>query len=245
MSIKELQKKAKSKDKEAMYTLGNYYLTGEKGVAKNFDEAYKLLEESAKLKNINSLFQLARIHLNDEHNVKNVKKSLAYFEQSSRMGHMGSSYELGLIYYHGKIEKKNMEKAEDFLRKASLGKKDSLTDAQHLMGYIYENGLLGDHVDLGEAFRFYQMAAISGHMQSQYKVGNYFINGILDVLDVDLEQGIKYLQMASEKSDIKACNSLAKIYIEEAKKLLTKSSLEDKDAEYVLNPLNKIKTDIL
>jgi TPR repeat protein len=245
MNIDDIKKKVRTKDPVALYLMGVLLVNGESGVDKNFEEGYKLLEQSAKLGNSDAMYFLGNIHLEEKYNVRNIKTAIGFLDQASKKNHSKSGYKLGMLYFYGKIIKKNLEKAEEYLRKSAISKDNPVIESQFLMGYIYENGLLDSMIDLNEAFRFYRMAADSNHLEAQYKIGKYFIEGIDDDFKKDLGEGINYLRKSSDGGYSKAINMLSSMYISEAKKLLHISARNDIDARYILKSLVKVKTDIL
>lgn len=245
MDLKELVLKAKNKDVNAMHVLAMLYLKGEKGVSQDISQAYQLLENSANLGKIISLYELAKIHMKKEYNLYDIPKAIKLLSQSSKSGHTLSSFELGLIYYKGIEIPVDYEKAEENLRRAAINPTDSVKEAQMIMANIYENGLLFNDVDLMETYRFYLLAANKGDALAQFKVGNFLIKGIEGYLEKNTEEGITYLKKASESGNSQASVFLAKFFLEEAINLLQKSSLEDKDINYVLNHLKSINIDLL
>lgn len=242
MDINLLKSKIKSKDNEAMLELANIYLNDNDKKNFNFKEGFSLLEESSKYGNIDALFYLGQIYLSDKYELKNIKTALEYFENSARKGGDKANNILGKIYLSGSIVKKDYFKSSDYLRKSA---NKNNTESQYLMGYLYEGDFLGENPDYNESFRFYKKAADNSHTESQYRVGKYYVDGIDGFLNPDIEKGIEYLRLSSEKNNIKSMNLLSAIYIKEAFKLLKKSSKEDSDAEHVLNLISNIKTDIL
>jgi TPR repeat protein len=245
MNIEDIRLKAKKKEPESMYELGVLSITGDKGVAVDFDDGYKLLEESAKMGFVKSLAKLGDLHIDDKHNVKNTSAAIGFYEQAAKKKNAEASYKLGQLYFYGKIIRKNLAKAESYFRSAAIDEKAAVVKAQFMMGYIYENGILDGEIDLNEAYRFYKSAADNGDIESQYKVGWYLINGIDDEFEIDKVEGMDYLRKSSERDHLKSTNMLSAIYIEESKKLLKISSKKDVDAKYVYDMLKVVKTSVL
>lgn len=242
--IKDLIKKVEQKDPIAMETLALYYLYGENGLKINPTEAYKLFKESAGLGNLNSLYNIAKIHLVDKYGIKDTLKGLSLLKKAAKSNHTESLFELGKMYYYGKEVKKNIEEAESYIR-AAANADDASAKSQYLLGYIWENGFLEDYVDLVEAFKYYEKSAKKDYVEALFKCGVFCLEGIEDFLEKDIDRGIKYLRKSSIKGHAESSSLLAKVYIDESKRLLDSSTTKSDDSRAVLSMLNKIDTNML
>ena len=145
-NINELIAKSEQKDKFAMEELALCYLRGINGASANPTQAYKLFKESAELGNLNSLFNIAKIHLVESYGIKDIPKGINLLKKAAKSKHAESCFELGKIYYYGKGQDVNIEEAEKYLRDAANSKKPN-PKSQYLLAYIWENGLLDNYIN--------------------------------------------------------------------------------------------------
>ena len=144
----------------------------------------------------------------------------------------------------GKLTKRNYETAEKYLRDSASSENGS-SNAQYLLAYIWENGLLDNYVNLSEAFKYYKKSAKKGHVDSLFKCGVFYLEGIEDVVDKNVNESINCLREASKKDHNEAKSILAKLYIEESKKLLEETSKISEDAKIVFNYIKEVDTTLL
>ncbi len=243
-NINELIKRAESKDSKAMEQLAVCYLKGLNGLPVNGEKAYKLLKDSMELGSIDALHKIAKLHLIDTFGIKDVEKGINLLTKAAKQKHPESAFDLGSIYFYGKLVKKNYELAEKYLRESSLSKKSNEM-AQYLLAYIWENGLLDNYINLEESFKYYKKSAKNNHTESLFKCGLFYLEGIDDVVNKNINESINNLRKASEQGHEEARIVLAKVYIEESKKLLEKASKKSEDAKIVFNYINEVDTSLL
>jgi TPR repeat protein len=246
-NINELVKKSDNKDVKAMEQLALCYLKGSQGVPVNAEKGYKLLKDSAELGNVNALYRIAKLHLIDTFGIKDTKKAINLLIKGAKQNHSESSFELGKIYYYGKLEKQNIEMAEKYLRESAASSEKSSTNAEakFLLAYIWENGLLDNYINMEESFKYYKASAEQGYVESLFKCGSFYLKGIDGFLKQNINLSINYLRKASELNHFEAKSVLARVYIEESKKLLKETSEKSEDAKIVFNYINDVDTTLL
>ena len=83
--------------------------------------------------------------------------------------------------------------------------------AQYLLGVVYHNGSLGKS-DMGEAVKWWSMAAEQGHADSQHLLGATYLLG--RGVDVDLKRALDWLQKSAEQGNAGAQYLLGSMYYE-------------------------------
>lgn len=243
-NIKDLIDRAGKKDKSAMHKLAISYLKGKNGLSVDVNKAYSILKESADLGNYDSVYAIAKMHLVDKYGVLDVNKSLNLLKKSTKVKHVDSLFELGSLYYYGKVVEKDYELAQSYFREAANAENPKV-EAQYLLAYILENGLISEFVRVEEAFRYYKKAAENNHSESLFKCGVFYLTGKDGIVDIDVQKSIEYFKKASNLNHFESKNFLAKLYIEESKKLLSETSLYDEDARFIKEKLDNVNTDII
>ncbi|KXU39197.1 hypothetical protein AXE65_09820 [Ventosimonas gracilis] len=98
---------------------------------------------------------------------KECSEAINWLTSAAEQGHWLSQLHLAQFYLQGKHVEQNYQKALYFFQRAVVqepGDSRSL-DAQYLIGTLYEKGL-GTDKNLGEAIRWYQLAAKRGHPEA-------------------------------------------------------------------------------
>lgn len=242
--IKKLMDKAEGKDKNAMLEVGKLYLYGKEGLELNADKAAYLFKESVEAGNIEGYFYLAKMHLVDKYGIKDVNKAINFLSRAAKREHIPSLLQLGKLYFYGKFVKKDIEKSEEFFRKVA-NSDYSEPEARYFVAYIWENGLIDNFKREEEAFRFYLKAAEMNHKESLFKCGLFYLNGIEDYLEIDIDKSIDYFKKSSKIGHFEAKNYLSMLYLEESKNLLKETSRKDPDAKIVYDLIENINTSII
>jgi TPR repeat protein len=242
--IKNLIEKAETKDKDAMLQLGKLYLYGREGLELDADKAFYLFKQSVDSGNIEGYFYIAKMCLVNKYGIKDIDKAINFLQRASKRNHMASMFQLAKLYYYGKAIPKDIEKAEDLFRKVANSDFES-SEAKYLLAYIWEHGLISDFARPEEAFQFYLKAAEENHSESLFKCGLFYLNGIEDYLEININKSIDLFKKASELNHFESKNYLSMLYIEESKSLLQKTSVEDPDAKIIYDLVKNLNTNIL
>ena len=75
------------------------------------------------------------------------------------------------------------------------------SNAQNLLGYIYDEGL-GIDKNKDKAYEYYKSSADQGNICAQHNLGHSYENG--DVTNIDYEESIKWYKLAADKGNIKS-----------------------------------------
>ena len=67
-------------------------------------------------------------------------------------------------------------------------------------------------IDYQTLFDYYSLAAFNGNASAQCKLGDYYINGVKDVISQDVNVAIRWYKLASRLGDILAIKKLAQMY---------------------------------
>lgn len=140
--------------------------------------------------------------------------------------------------------------SESSLRRVTVGSlakklpNDKLAVAAKIIGDYYSDGIHFKK-DLYEAYRFHELAAKNGCIDSLCSIGALLLNGGLgafgDVLKIDEARGAKYLAAAHSKGSEVASGILAKYHTKKALGILRQVKSLDSDGENLLNAMAKIE----
>ena len=242
--IQNLIDKADAKDKNATLQLGKLYLYGKEGLELDADKAFYLFKQSLEAGNIEGYFYIAKMCLVEKYGIKDIDKAINFLNRAAKRNHMASVFQLAKLYYYGKVVEKDVEKAEELFRRVAISDFPN-PEAKYILAYIWENGLIGDFKRMEEAFNFYLKASEQGHSESLFKCGLFYLNGIEDHLELDINKSIDFFKRASEQGHFEAKNYLSMLYLEEAKSLLEETSENDPDAKVVFDLVKNINTNII
>lgn len=138
---------------------------------------------------------------------KNEKKALDYYKKAAKKDNLEGVFKLGNAYYYGIGTKEKKSKGWDLLEKAAdKGYMPAEKKVAQIFyandGYIYQN--------YEKAVRYFEKAANNGDMESQKKVGNFYLYG--DHVAKDYEKAFHYIEMAAKQGDPVAQYELAGMY---------------------------------
>jgi len=97
------------------------------------------------------------------------KNAFLNYQNAADLGNPTAMFTLALMYHGGVFVKRSDRMAVELLSQASLAGSE---DAQFVMGGMYEEGR-GVKKDLGEAVKYYTMAAANGYLAAYYSLGRY------------------------------------------------------------------------
>jgi uncharacterized protein len=178
-------------------------LRGTKVVEKNFDFSFNYLL-GASVNNAEANFILATLYLNGESPVeKNSHKALDFFLRSEELGNTEALLQIALIYK----DFGNFEKALFYSKKSSnLGN----TEAFFISGIISLEFLTEEHEI--EAIIFFKKAIEKKHVKAMLSLGWLYYKA--NFIKRDLNEAMKYLNMASENNDVLSFYFLGEIFLE-------------------------------
>lgn len=112
---------------------------------KNYKEAIKYFEQSAKLKNHKALFHLGFIHFKGLGTPQNYLTAKNYFEECSKFNNPRAHYFLAVLYYNGMGVKKDLLMAKQYFE---LAAKAGNPEAFYILGrFNINDSFFGDNVD--------------------------------------------------------------------------------------------------
>ena len=141
-------------------------LEGREGVAKDWDAAFELVEEGARLGCHHCQGVMAWCYVYC-FKAPQTQRSLELARESSGKGSRYGQYVLGWLYQNGEGGV-----AQDYAQAVALYRlaaAQNLDDAQYSLGYMYYDGI-GVARDYAEALRLFQLAAAQGHHQALFRV---------------------------------------------------------------------------
>ena len=206
-AVKYLVKLAGYNDVSAQVRLGRIYLTGIKGVAKDYQKAYKYLHEAASSKNAEAQYFLALCY-EKGWGVKADAKLAAGWALSA--ADAGDSY-AQLLYatycQRGFGAKQDSAEAIKYLRRsAAQGNKQ----AEVMLGDYLVSGVGAKTAGSDEGVATLRKAAEAGEARAQFLLGKIYSDGVL--VKRDYKEGFKWLLKADAQNYPKAYALLALYY---------------------------------
>ena len=104
------------------------------------------------------------------------------------------------------LEKGDYEAAIELLKPIA---EQGNTEAQHNMGFMYDQGL-GVQRDYHKAIEWYRKAAEQGYAEAQYNLGGMYLNGL--GVSQDFKEAVKWFRKVAEQGFPYAQNNLGVMY---------------------------------
>lgn len=177
--------RAKKGDANAQYHLGELYYYGA-GVRQNYKQAADWLRKAADQNHSDAQYLLGEMYYNGDGLPEDEKQAAKWYRKAAEQGHVGAQYDLGMMYNRGRGVPKDIDQAEEWLGKvadtycerAKLGDADALgrlrqlakgrwTNAQYLLGVLYETGNGVMRKNWRDAAAWYRKAAEQGHEKAK------------------------------------------------------------------------------
>lgn len=199
-------------DDKIQYRLGKMLETGT-GTPKDLDAAVQYYEKSAKLKNPNAQYALARIYLTSQDAVK-IKQAIMWLKKSAVQQNPYARYTLGKLLADGKVIKQN--------HKAALICFESIADSNPYAAYtvakMYRDGI-GTEKSTEQADKYFTMAFQSftaaenetPDANLEYRLATMLLTG--EGCERNPEQAVAYLKAACDKEHPSAQYMLGKMYL--------------------------------
>jgi TPR repeat protein len=211
-------------DPKAEHLLGKMYLEG-RGTTQDIQTASKWLSQAAKQGDSKSAYLLGTIaeeqkdrvlainwfkraadadddramtalgviYQDPENPQRNVTQAVDWFTKAAKLGNASAAYNLGVIYTQGKTKgqgpKKNAKTAEKWFKQAA---EVGHLDAQYNVGVICL-----DRGEVGEAAKWFQLAAARGEPQSQFILATMYAAG--DGVDKNFVEALAWHDLAAQK----------------------------------------------
>ncbi|GBB88238.1 hypothetical protein RclHR1_01480003 [Rhizophagus clarus] len=157
----------------AQYNLGYCYQYG-KGVAINYDEAFKWYSKSANNGCAEGQNNLGNFYYYGRGISIDYKKAFELYLKSAKNGYNLGQCNLGYCYQYGKGVAINYDEAFKWYSKSA---NNGCALAQNNLAHCYENGI-GTKKDFNKAFELYSKAADGKCVLGQYNLAVYYENGI-------------------------------------------------------------------
>lgn len=121
-AVKWYQLAAKSKNPQALFQMGVFYLDGMGPIKKNPEKAAEYFYESAKLGYAQAQYNLACLFAEGRGILKDEAAAMFWYLEAAKNGDAAAARTIGLFYLEGKVVSRSITKAEQWLRRAaSLG----------------------------------------------------------------------------------------------------------------------------
>lgn len=106
------------------------------------------------------------------HTDKDDSKAQDYYKMAADNGHIRGAFMAGLGFLLGTGVEKNKKEAVKYIQIAA---DKGFADAQHMMGRLYQTGMVGFMFKNQQAIKYYKMAAKQGHAAAQYELGKIYL----------------------------------------------------------------------
>ncbi|PMC37317.1 hypothetical protein CJ195_11175 [Bacillus sp. UMB0899] len=207
---KRFEKRAKSGDRTAQYSLGLLYYFGD-GVIQDYKNAFYWFECAAQKGHMEAQNYLGDMFANGQGISKDIYHAIYWYKNSANQGNPISQFNLGLIYMEGKqVSQNNLEAFQWFLKAAIQGE----VAAQHNIGYFYQYGTCGKDIDYDQSINWYKKAAKENYSSSQNNLGYIYENEKKDYL-----QAFYWYKKAADQDHKNAQFNLGRLF-EEGKGVL-------------------------
>ena len=134
-------------------------------------------------------------------------RPLEAIRKAAEAGDLAAMYAYGQSFYLGaRGAQESAQQARIWYERAAAG---NVALAQSSLGYMFHKGEAGP-VDLGEAARYYLLAAEQGYSGAQHNIGSMLRDGV--GVPLDLAAAARWFRLAAEQGHSDAQAALAKAY---------------------------------
>ena len=81
----------------------------------DFKESITWYEKAVNLNNVDAMYELGKLYLDQTTSYKNVEKGIELYTKAAENGHQNARTELGKFYKYGLVVKKDKKKAKQYL----------------------------------------------------------------------------------------------------------------------------------
>ncbi|MFT9075991.1 relaxase MobL [Ethanoligenens sp.] len=199
-------------DDKIQYRLGKMLETGT-GTSKDMVAAVRYYEKSAKLKNPNAQYALARIYLTSQDTAK-VKQAIMWLKKSAVQQNPYARYTLGKLLADGKVIKQNHKAALICFRSIA----DTNPYAAYTAAKMYRDGI-GTENSTEQADKYFTVAFQSftaaenetPDANLEYRLATMLLSG--EGCNQNSAQAVAYLDLAAGKEHPSAQYMLGKMYL--------------------------------
>ena len=146
---------------------------------------------------------------------RNPTEALRWAKKSADQKHPMGLYALAGIYWTGCGIAKDLVRAEELYAQCVEGVRKAAeagdAQAQHNLGWMYEEGCGGLQTDNVKAVMWYRKGAIQGYARAQTQMGWMYQSG--KGVERDIAEAVKWYREAAAQGDPYAQNSLQRIGI--------------------------------
>ena len=190
---------------EAMNKVAECYVSGDRGVDADLQQAITWYEQVAETGDTTAMFNIGICYIN-ESDIQDYDKAIEWFTKAAENGNITAQYQLGGLLLYGTYTDQNPKKGIEWLTQASnndhpmadyliatyysqIGDMENAVkwykegalkgnaDAQHNLGVCHFNGMGGLERNFDAAFNLYQQAADKGHIEATKKLADFYENG--------------------------------------------------------------------
>jgi len=170
------------------------------------EESLRWAELSAQLGNTNALFELAISYYDGEWLVKENKQyGIELMEEAANYGNSTAMYNLGIIYWNGDGVPKNKEKSVQWFEKSAM---KGNTNAFNIIKSVYSE-IDPENCDY-RYFSIFKNIADAGYYEGMLRTYENYCNGT--GTEVNIDEGMKYLERAVIDEYPRACHEMANCY---------------------------------
>ncbi len=120
---------------------------------------------------------LANMYLNGKGVEKNSKEGLRCYQEAEKDTAYDLRYLIASLYLYGDATVQDYAKAAKIYKELIMENTESVGNALHSIGYMYENGF-GAPKDYSVAFEMYAKAAEKGHKDAYERLAYFYENGL-------------------------------------------------------------------
>lgn len=233
-TVEQYQADAEKGDRNALYMMGKFYLTGTFGLSKDYKKAEAMLKKAANKNHVKAQEELGKNYYTGDRLPSDKKKAkfwlnIAADQHSTFAKNMLVDISEKEQKAKQNIAAKKLQEENPALSTMFLAANNGDRISQYNLAKAYLNGSNGVKQNIKDAINWYNKAANNGHIESQFSLGEIYLEGSL--VDKNEIAGRKWLELAAEQG-----SSTAKILLS---KLAKKSKQKENSSINILRQLAK------
>ena len=200
---------AEEGDVDALTEIGKCFENGE-GVEKCHKKAFYYYQLSANQNFVRGLVHLAHCYADGIGITKSIEKAIYYYKIAANQGCAIAQYCLARYLILNKVEE---ELAVDYLKVVILGQQVNQgikSSCQYHLAQCFEMGI-GINKSSKNAIYYYKLSAENGNSIAQNKLGDIYLDGLLDIKKCS-KKAIYYYNLAASQDHIGALMNLSWCY---------------------------------
>ena len=187
---------------EAMNKVAECYVSGDRGVDADLQQAITWYEQVAETGDTTAMFNIGICYIN-ESDIQDYDKAIEWFTKAAENGNITAQYQLGGLLLYGTYTDQNPKKGIEWLTQAS---NNDHPMADYLIATYYSQ--IGD---MENAVKWYKEGALKGNADAQHNLGVCHFNG-MGGLERNFDAAFNLYQQAADKGHIEATKKLADCY---------------------------------